>query len=372
MSRRLLIVVNDAAFFLSHRLPIALAARVAGYDVHVATPVDENVGQIVRAGFAHHPLPLRRDSTNIFRELRAIGSLFLLYRHIKPEIVHHVALKAVLYGGVAARLARVPRVVHAITGLGHLFLSPRRSLLRRIVMALFGFVMSRERLRVIFQNPDDRELFVREGVVREKDCVLIRGSGVDIDEFVATAEPDGIPVVVLVSRMLTTKGVREFAEAARMVQQRGIQARFVLVGDIDAANPDTIGAGTLEAWQYGGALEWWGHRADIAEVFRKAHIVCLPSYREGLPKVLIEAASCARAIVATDVPGCREIVVHGRNGLLVPPRAVLPLAEAIIELLSEPSRRAAMGAAGRAMVVESFSVDRIVRQTLQVYEDLQT
>ncbi len=370
MDRRLLIVVNDAPFFLSHRLPIALAARAAGYDVHVATPPAPEVERIIAAGLLHHPIPLRRDSTNALGELRTIISLMRVYRRLMPDIVHHVALKAVLCGGIAARVARVPRVVHAVTGLGHLFLSPGRSFLRRSVMRLFAFGMRRPGVRVIFQNPDDRGLFVRAGVVRESDCVMIRGSGVDVRAFPATAEPTGVPVVVFVSRMLTTKGVHEFADAARIVRQRGVPARFVLVGDIDPANPDTIGSETLQQWEASGSLEWWGHRADVAEVFRQAHLVCLPSYREGLPKVLIEAASCARAIVTTDVPGCREIVVHGRNGLIVPPRAAAPLAEAIMELLSQPERRAAMGAAGRRMVVDQFSIESIVEQTLRVYQDL--
>lgn len=367
---KLLFLVTEDWYFVSHRLPLAVAARQAGYEVTVVTRVGEHGHTIRNAGLRLIPIELSRRGKNPFSEMMLVAGLIAIYRRERPDIVHHVAMKPVLYGSLVARLARVRHVVNALAGLGWLFTSESRlaNVLGR--GARFAFRKLLNRGAVIVQNPDDMKWLVDLGIESSR-IHLIRGSGVEVNRFGATPEPDGEPVVMLASRMLWDKGVGEFVAAARNLKQRGVAARFVLVGDPDPANPASIPPGLLESWHAEGVIEWWGHRNDMAQVFAQSHLVCLPSYyREGLPKVLLEAAACSRAIVATDMPGCREIVSHGDNGLLVPPRDEAALADALQSLLQNPERRSRMGTRGRGRAVQEFSVDRVVAETLALYRGL--
>lgn len=369
---KILFVVNDGPFFLSHRLPLALAARDAGYEVHVATPEDAGAGRIRAHGFAFHPIPMVRSGTRPAEEAASLVALVRLYRALRPALVHHVTIKPILYGGVAARAARVPAAVYAVTGLGYLFIarSAGAALLRAGAKMLYRVALRHPRSRVIFQNRDDMRFFQDQGLVRPGQAVLIRGSGVDVGVFTPRPAPDGAPVVLLASRMLWDKGVGEFVGAARRLRERGVEARFVLAGDTDPDNPAAVPGERLRAWRDAGLIEWRGRCADMPAVFAQAGVVCLPSYREGLPKALVEAAACGRALVAADVPGCREIVQPGVNGLLVPPRDDAALADALQQLIEDPLRRQAMGRAGRRLAVEEFSLDKVVAATLGVYADL--
>lgn len=368
--RRLLFVVNDAAFFLSHRLPIALAARDAGFDVHVATAPNTGEAGVEKAGLPFHPIPLGRRSASPMQEARSIASLVALFRRLRPEIVHLVTIKPNLYGSLAARIARVPRVVNAISGLGYIFISTgwRATARRAAVAAAYRVALRHPSKRVIFQNPDDRDEFILRGWLRSEDAALIRGSGVDIGAFTPMPEPSGVPLVVLASRMLKDKGVRELVDAARTLKSRGVAARFVLVGAVDPGNPSSLTEAELQRWVTEGIVEWSGRREDMPAVFAQANLVALPSYREGLPKVLIEAAASGRAIVTTDVPGCREVVEDGSNGLLVSAKSVEPLADALERLIRDPALRAAMGRRGRERAVQEFSLESVIRQTLELYE----
>jgi len=369
---KLLIVVNDANFFISHRLPIALAARKAGYEVHVATAFGTGEEQIQAQGFSFHPLPLTRSGGRVWQELRAFMAIYKLYRQLAPDIVHHVTIKPVLYGGVAARLAGVPAVVSAISGLGYVFIATglRAAILRFLIQEAYRLALGHPRSRVIFQNPDDMQEFLDRRLVDEKACVLIRGSGVNVDEFRPMPEPDGPMLVVLPARMLRDKGAGEFVEAARMLKAQGLDARFVLAGDCDEGNPAAIAKQQLEIWQSEGVVEWWGRCEDMPRVFAEAHVVCLPSYREGVPKALLEAAASGRPIVTTDVPGCREVVKNGENGLLVPARDSHALAVAIKSLLDDMELRRKMGRRSREIAEREFSIGLVVDRTLQVYEAL--
>lgn len=369
---RLLFVVNDAAFFLSHRLPLAQAARQKGYEVHVATPKSAAVKEIQREGFSHHSIPLNRQGRNLWKEIEGMTALYFLYRWLKPDLIHHVTLKPVLYGGMAARLARVPAVVNALTGLGYVFIAPgwKAALLRRSLKIVLRLALGHCNGSTIFQNQNDRALFVKNGVVAEPATVLIKGSGVDMVVYTPRPEQSGTPVVLLASRLLWDKGVKEFVEAARRLRTEGVQARFVLAGAPDPGNPTAVPAKVLRAWEVEGIIEWWGHRNDMPEVFAQANLVCLPSYREGLPKVLIEAAACGRAIVATDVPGCREIVHHDINGLLVSARDSHSLAQALRILIEDPARRSTMSKKGRAMAMAEYSLEQVIEQTLKLYAAL--
>lgn len=372
---RVLIVVNVEWFFLSHRLPIALGLQQAGCDVEVAAGVEQGRGaEIEGHGLRFTPLVLRRTSMNPLHDLALLIRLYLFYRRKRPDVVHHVAIKPVLYGSLAARLARVPATVNAVPGLGYLFSdgTGMKAIKSRLAMLAYRLSCRGRRVRMIFQNPDDRDSFIAAGVAEQSRTVLIRGSGVDVRLFQPTPEPEGPPVVLMASRMLWDKGIAELVEAARLLRAEGRQPfRVVLAGDPDAANPRSVPASQLEAWRAEGVVEWWGHQRDMPAVMRQAAIVVLPSvYREGVPKVLLEACASGRAIVTTDLPGCREVVTHGENGLIVPPRDSRALADAIAALLADPALRARMGQAGRVRAVEEFSVESVVDATLRLYQEI--
>lgn len=366
----LLIVVNTDWFFLSHRLPIARAAREAGMRVGVVAPDTGRSDEIRSEGFEFHPLPLSRKGTSPLAEWGTIRFLVELYRSLRPDLVHHVTSKPVVYGSLAARLVPGLRVVNAVSGLGYVFISDRGRALRAAVRALYGIALKGRGSRTIFQNPDDRDLFLSLGLVRPRECVLIRGSGVDCAEFPYAAEPEGVPIVLLPARMLWDKGVGEFVSAARELKGRGVEARFVLAGREDDGNPAAVPADQLERWVAEGVVEWWGHRTDMPAVLAASSVVVLPSEREGLPKALLEAAATGRAIVTTDVPGCREVVEAEVNGLLVPPRDPVALASAIERLIRSPELRREYGLAGRRRAESEFAIEAVVAQTLRVYADL--
>lgn len=370
---RLCFFVTEDWYFVSHRLPLALAARRAGYEVAVVTRVGEQ-GQVIRdAGLTLIPLRLGRRRVHPLRDPLAIMQVARIYRQRQFEIVHHVGMKPILYGVMAARLAGVPYVVNAFAGMGYLFtgrapgVRARRMLVRRLLRGGLRGVAQ----RVIVQNPDDRGLVMREFGVASEAIVVIRGSGVDVDRFVVTAPPLGPPwVVVLPGRLLRDKGVEEFVAAARILRAEGFAARFALVGARDPENPSSVSEKALRGWLRDSVVEHWGHRNDMERVLSAAHIVCLPSYREGLPKALLEACASGRPIVATDVPGCREVVRTGENGILVGARDSDALAGALRTLLVDRGLRECMGARGREIAVEEFSLERVIQATLKVYSDL--
>lgn len=373
MSRRLLFVVNHAGFFLSHRLPIALAAKEQGWDVHVATPPSKHSPLIARQ-FPWHPIAMSRSGRNPLSEAQCLISLIKLYRSLRPDLVHHVTTKPVLYGTIAARLTRVPAVVNALAGLGHLFVEGRgpAALFKHLLGSGYRLALGHPNMRVIFQNEEDRAIFVSNHWIRAEESVMIPGSGVDQAVFHPPVEENSGPLmVVLASRMLETKGVAEFVEAAERLRASGSNARFVLVGEPDPDNPASVSLEQLREWNDRGVVEYWGRRDDMPEIFRRSALVVLPTYyREGVPKVLIEAAASAVPIVTTDMPGCRDVVIDGVNGRLIPPRDVDALAATMAELLADPALRRRMGNSGREHMVAHFSLSRVIESTLAVYGEL--
>jgi glycosyltransferase involved in cell wall biosynthesis len=354
------------------------AIRDAGYEVHVAAPaegdalekmVNQNAPETIRAlGFHYHPISIKRGSIGLLGELRVMIQLYGIYKKLKPDLIYHATIKPVLYGGILARLTRVPAVISAVTGLGYVFLASgiKASLLRAGVKTAYRLALGHPNMRVLFQNADDCRAFIEQRLVQSEITAVIKGSGVDMQKFRVETEPDGAPIVILPSRMLWDKGVGEFVEAAAHLKQSGIEARFVLVGDTDPDNPAAISHQQLEDWHSHGLIEWWGWRENMPQIFREAHIVCLPSYREGIPKALIEAAASGRPIVTTNVPGCREIVNDGENGFLVPVRDWRALADALRQLIDNPDLRCRMGRRSREIAEAEFSVETIVVQTLGV------
>ncbi len=376
LAQTILYVVNEGGFFLSHRLPLAQAARDAGYRVAVAVPASPADSAIREAGFELHGVPLDRRSLNPLKALATLVALRRLYRRLRPDLVHHITIKPVILGSLAARLAGVRAVVNAVPGLGYVFVrkGPAGWLLRTAVRAAYRVALRGRNTVVIFQNPDDRDAFVRWGLVRRADTALIRGSGVDTEVFRPGPEPppeEGPPVILLASRLLWDKGVGDFVAAARCLQADGIEARLAIAGEPDAGNPSSIAQEQLDAWVQSGAVEWWGRQDDMPAVYALTHIACLPSaYGEGVPKALIEAAACGRPIVTTDIPGCREIVRDGVNGLLVAPRDAEALAAALRRLIEDPALRTELGARGREVVVAEFSEEKVTGETLLVYDRL--
>ena len=372
MNRGLLFVVNEASFFLSHRLPLAVAARKEGYRVHVATRPGDSVNRLVELGFEHHSLAISRSGGNPLAEIRSALALLALFRRIKPAIVHLVTIKPVLYGGIAARLAGISAVVAAISGLGFVFSgsSWRAQILRPLVTALYRLALNHRNLRVIFQNPTDKQVFMGLGLVDECRTTLIPGSGVDLSEYSSSPEPAGVITVVLAARLLRDKGVIEFVHAARQLRCEGMQARFLLVGEPDPGNPSSVTSDDIAGWKLEGNVEFLGFRQDIPALFSKSHIVALPSYGEGLPKVLAEAAACGRPIVTTDCPGCRDAIEPDVTGLLVPPRNAPALAAAIRRLIEDPALRQSMGSAGRRLAERVYSIEMIVESHIGIYRAL--
>jgi glycosyltransferase involved in cell wall biosynthesis len=371
--RKLLFVDNDLGTFLWHRLALARTAQAIGFAVHVAAPDGPNAGVVAKHGFTFHPIPLTRRGVNPFREVQTILALNRLYRRIKPELIHHLRLKPVLYGTLAARLAGRPAVANSLTGLGYVFSAAGRnaSVLRRITEIAMRVALRHRNATLLFENPDDQKVFINSRLVDEKRTALVAGSGVDIDFFRAGAPGSGKPLIILASRMLWDKGVGEFVAAARRLLAQGIQARFALVGDTDPGNPNTVPLDQLQSWRDEGAIEWWGWRPDIQAVIAESHVVCLPSfYGEGIPRILIEAASCGRPLIATDAPGCREIVQDGVNGFLVAARDPQSLADAMRKLLLDADLRARMGASGRELVLSRFSLEDVLDSNIEMYREL--
>lgn len=365
---KLLFVVTEDWYFVSHRLPLAVAAQKAGFDVAVATCVGEYGETIRAAGIRLIPFSLSRRRGNPLRE---VAELARLYFRERPDIVHHVALKPIVYGALSAWVARVPAQVNAVAGLGWLFTSTKRvmRLIRPAVRWTLAWLLNTRGSLTIVQNPEDRALLIRAHLPETR-LRLIRGAGIDTTAFYPVPEPSGSVCIVLAARMLWDKGVGEFVEAARLLTQAGVCARFVLAGDPDPGNPASVPVAALRAWHGHNGVEWWGRRDNMPAVFHTAHIACLPSYREGLPKVLLEAAACGLPIVTTDAPGCREIVRDGDNGFLVPVRDAEALALALRRLLENAVLRTEMGRRGREIVLEEFSLERVIAETLAVYREL--
>jgi glycosyltransferase involved in cell wall biosynthesis len=373
MSERLLFVVNIPRFFVSHRLPLALAAKEAGYDVHVATSDSdaENLARIREAGLSLHPIPLVQHGRRPTDELRTLMALVRLYRRLRPDIVHHVTIKPLLYGGIAARLTGRRAVIAAMSGLGREFRDPsgrtrRPGLAFRTALRL---ALPRRTTHLLFQNEDDLGVFRDLGHADSDRATLVRGSGVDLQHFRHTPEPpptDAGPVVLYAGRLMWQKGLGTFVEVAERLSD---VARFHVAGYSEPDSPDAVPVQQLESWAEEGRIVWLGSRDDMPEVISAANIVALPTvYGEGVPKTLIEAAACGRAIVTSDAPGCRDICRDGVNGLLIGPGDPDGLERAIRRLVAEPELRQRMGAAGRHIAEEEFSIGRVVEETLALYE----
>jgi glycosyltransferase involved in cell wall biosynthesis len=369
----LIYLVTEDWYFWSHRLPMARAARAAGFDVAVACRVRSHGERIREEGFTLHPLSWNRGDLGPIRTLRDVLEIARLYRRRRPAIVHHVAMRPVVLGSLAAAAAGVPCVVNALTGLGFLFTSPslKARLLRLPVALALRLLLNRRRSRVVLQNSDDRAYLERIGLIAPEKAVTIRGSGIEVERFRPLPEPaDGVVTVAYVGRMIEDKGVRTLVEAVRRVRARGIALRLVLAGSPDYDNPGSLTEAELRRWADDPMIEWVGHIEDVRSVWARSHVAALSSRREGLPKSLLEAAACGRPIVATNVPGCREIARRGENAILVPPDDPDALGEALVTLARDAELRRRYGMASRRIVLSDLSADRVGAAIVAVYKDL--
>ena len=366
----LVYLVTEDWYFMSHRLPMALAAQRAGYQVHVATRVKAHGAEIEARGFTLHPLDWQRGSIHPLKVTSIVRRVRELYRRIKPDIVHHVALQAAVIGSLAATGLPMARL-NALAGLGFVFTSRSRSalLMRPVLTVLVRSLFNSPRSAVLVQNPDDRDAVRALGIAQER-VHLIPGSGVDTDAIKPLPEPEGEITAAFVGRLLDDKGVRPLVDAQALMMRHGETVRLLIAGDRDPANPASIPAEEVEAWKRRPGVELLGHVSGIDKVWARAHLAVLPSRREGLPKSLLEAAAFGRPIVATDVPGCREIARHDVNAFLVPPDDPVALADAISVLARDPALRARFGAAGRTIVETEFSSARIGADIVALYNSL--
>lgn len=369
----LLFIVNSAEFFLSHRMPIALAAKEAGYDVHVATALDATVERVSSAGLKWHELPMSRSGVNPFYELWTLWRIVLLLSRLRPGVVHLVTIKPVLYGGIAARLVRIHAVVASISGLGFTFSAKgmKARLSGAAARLLYGLALRHRNSRTVFQNTQDLETLRNLMGSRGSDAVLIPGSGVDLESHTPQPFTDDMPMVLFAARLLVEKGVLDFVEAARLLHKGGVRARFCIAGTTDPGNPNSLTESDVVRLREEGAVEMVGHVSDIPALMATARVVVLPSfYGEGLPKVLIEAAACGRPVVTTDHPGCRDAIDPGVTGLLVPVRNPLLLSRAIGDLVQDKARCEQMGRAAREFALRHFDVRQVVATHLAIYQQL--
>jgi glycosyltransferase involved in cell wall biosynthesis len=369
--KKIILAANTDWYLFNFRLSLARYLREAGFDVILVSPPGKYAQKLIEQGYSWHAWPVTRQSISPVAELPAVFKLARLYRLEKPDLVHHHTIKPVLYGSLAARWARVPGVVNSITGLGYVFISQqaRARMAGWAARSLYRQAFQNPQTVAIFENESDRDFFLQQGFLRESQTRLIASVGVETERFTPTSLPPGSPVVVMAGRLLGDKGVHTFVEAARILGTR-VAARFVLVGVPDAGNPTSIPVEQIETWVREGIVEWWGWQEDMQVVYAQSHLVVLPSLGEGVPVVLLEAAACGRAIVASDVPGCREVVSPGFNGLLVPVNDVPALAHAMQQLIGDPALCSRMGSYGRRLVEERFTAAVVNAATLAVYRQI--
>lgn len=371
-NKKILFIVSEDWYFLSHRLNLARAAIESGHQVALLSKISSHRKLLESSGLTVFDWSLDRRSSNPIKEMRALWQVIKAIYFYSPNLIHAVALKPVIYASIACRWIGMRRHIFALGGLGFIFNSESwfAKILRPSIILLLRMAFSGEHSRVIVQNSDDLQKLLSLRIVSNRNIRLIKGAGVDTQIFSPQLESSLIPLVLLPARLLWSKGVGDFVTAASNLKAKGVKARFAVVGDRDPHNPECVSQSQIDAWQEEGAVEIWGRREDMSVVMNQASIVCLPSYSEGLPKALLEAASCARPIVAYDIPGCRGIVVDDDNGFLVPFRNQLLLENAIDILINDPDLRKKMGESGRLKVINEYSQELISKETLSVWDEV--
>ncbi len=375
--RKILFITNSVSNVLTHRAGLISYLVSQHYEVHVALPFCNSVERekLIHCGISVHYLPLTRRGINPWTEVKTLVCIAKLVSKLKPDILHMVALKAISYGNLIGKFVRIKSKVNLFTGLGFVFIQDRFVVLflRKLIIYFLRISMHNSKNSIsIVQNDDDARVLIKEKIIKSDELRVIRGSGIDPNYFSYSPESDGSKFIIFAGRFLWDKGIEEFVSAAKLLRDRFPAVSFVLVGDVDFGNAASVSKKQLDEWVSQGSVQHWSWSEDMRSVFSKSHIVCLPSYREGLPKVLLEAAASGRAIITTDAPGCRDVLVHQKTGIMVRSKSVNELAGAIAFLIEEDQLRVQMGSLGREYVVQRFSSEKIIEQTMSVYNELLT
>ena len=373
MKKKLLYIVNVDWFFFSHRLPIALEAQRKGFEVHIATSFTKYGINLKNYNFHLHSLRLERGKTNFFQTIVSVLQIFKIIKKVCPDILHLITIKPILYGGLIARLLKIPFVIVSISGLGFVFLEKNFfGILRKFfVKILYRYILNHKNIFVIFQNKYDRNYICKISNLNKKQTTLINGSGISLTDFKFKKyyKMNKIPIVFMASRLLMDKGLSDFVESAKILKKK-IKVKFVLAGLIDRDNPSSVSESLLNSWVNKKYIHYVGFKKNIKNFLYSCSIAVLPSYREGFPKFLIEASSAGRAIVTTNVPGCRDAIIKNKTGILVPPRKPKKLAQAIKFLLNNIKIMKKMGQEGRKHAEKSFDIKQVVSQHITIYNKL--
>ena len=378
MKKKILFLITEDWFFCSHFLDRALAAKNAGYEIIVCSKRNKDKINIEKFGFQFQNINFNRKNINPFYELIILIKIIILYKKIAPDIVHHIALKPIIYGSIAAKFNNVKAVINAPVGMGYVFTSGslKALLLRPIMKYLLKFFLNshqgkNKRNKVIFENNDDLNYLVNLRAVNFKDTSLIRGAGVYVrEEFIENKRNNEVPIIALVGRMLKDKGIYEYVEAAKELRNKNIKAKFLLIGEVDKFNSSSIKSEVLNEWHHEKIVDWLGKINNVDDVLKRIDILCLPSYREGLPKALIEGAAMGLPIVTTNTVGCKDVVKDGVNGFLVPIKNSKALASAILKLIKDKNLRARMGKESYKLALSKFSSRIIISQTMDIYDEM--
>ncbi len=369
MMKKILFIVNLDKFFVSHRLPIALAAQKAGYKIHIATQFTTEKNKLQKLGFILHSLPIDRSSYNIKSNLKTFFKIYYLYKSVRPNICHLITIKPILYGSLIAHFFRKLSLVISISGLGYVFSDQSLSskINKIIISILYKLAFNQKKIKVIFQNKDDKEKLTKITNLSKKDTILIHGSGIDLNKFRPMKNKDK-KIVLFASRLLISKGIKDFIDSAKYVED----ANFVVSGKFDYDNPDCIDPSYIYENEKKGLIEYWGEKEDMEKIINKSSVVVLPSYYgEGLPKILIEAAACGKPIVTTNHPGCRESIINRKTGFIVPIKNPLTLSKYIKKILENKELRINMGKEARIYAERKFSIDKVVEKHLTIYSNIE-
>ncbi|MDB9766691.1 glycosyltransferase family 4 protein [Amylibacter sp.] len=379
---KIIYIVNNAAFFCSHRLPIAIAARERGDEVELITGLpgskimEELAFETLKKNkIGHEVIPMNSDGVNPFIQLYSFIKLLIIILRKKPDLIHCVSPKAIIFGGLCGYICRVPSMVLAVSGMGFIYSSNKKTYLLNFLRIIFRFIFNmiskHKNLKIIVQNKDDRAFISKTSGIRIENIMLIHGSGVHINNFSSITPAKKENIILFPARLMKDKGICEFVNAAKLIKLKNTDWRFVLVGTLDYKNPSSISQNQIKDWIAEGCVEWWGFKENMNEIYEQVSIVCLPSYREGLPKVLLEAAAAKCATITTNVPGCRDAIIDGKTGDLIPVRNSKELANCILRLINDPNRIKKYGKAGSKLIREKFNVDCVVSQHLKLYNDLE-
>jgi len=369
--KKLLFVVNSSNYFLSHRSNIASSAKKQGFQIHVASPKDDGSKKLEQEGFFHHDIFLSRSGRKILGEIKTLINIYTTVKKINPDLLHLITIKPVIYGGIVSLFFNVKGVISAVPGLGYSYITKgiRASIFRFFLASLYRIAFRKNSLKVIFQNEEDREIISKASRLNQDKITLIKGSGVNLNKYSYSPIPKGRPIISMASRLQKDKGVNEYCEAAKILKEQGVQADFYFIGSLDSNYASEIEEKKLLEWKESKVVKFLGYREDINSLFHKSSIVVLPSYREGFPKVLQEAAACGRPVIASDVPGCRDVVRDGVTGFLISPIDPKVLAKKIGYLLSNKVLLKKMGKEARELAEREFSSDEVIKKHLKIYQD---